>query len=182
MIAVGREEVRRQAADLEQRVGLVVGGVPLQLVDALAADVVGGQLDDGRRFVGRRRPLLRGHLLLALELGVEGVAQAVPEEREADERDRDGDGRERRRGVARERMNFWPSATRLPHDARGGCTPMPMYASVASARIAAGMPSVIATMIGPMPLGSRCLVTIRVSDTPMAFAASTNSVSFSDSS
>ena len=57
-----------------------------------------------------------------------------------------------------------------------------MYASVASARMAAGMPSVIATMTGLMELGSRCFVTILRSDTPIALAASTNSVSLSDRS
>ena len=37
-----------------------------------------------------------------------------------------------------ERTYFWPSAIRLPQEARGGWTPTPMYARVASARIAPG--------------------------------------------
>ncbi len=57
-----------------------------------------------------------------------------------------------------------------------------MNARVASARIALGIPSVMATMIGLIPLGSRWRMTIRVSDTPIARAASTNSVSLSASS
>ena len=41
------------------------------------------------------------HLLLSLELRVERVAQAVTEEREADQREGDDDRREERRGAAR---------------------------------------------------------------------------------
>ena len=84
--------------------------------------------------------------------------------------------------MVRERTHFCPSAVSLPQDARGGWTPMPMKARVASARMAPGMPRVTATMMGPIPFGSRCRVTMLRSLTPMARAASTNSVSLSASS
>ena len=92
--AVGREEVGRQAADLEQVVGLAADA---RLGDGLGPrpeDVVRGQFDDGRCVGGGHVLLGAHHLLLSLELRIERVAQTVTEEGEADEREGDADRRE----------------------------------------------------------------------------------------
>src|SRR3954468_7054539 len=64
-----------------------------------------------------------------------------------------------------------------PHDVVGGCTPKPRNDSVDSVMIAAAMARVALTRMGPMVLGIRWRVMMRLLDAPDARAASTNSFS-----
>ena len=96
--AVGREEVGRQAADLEQVVGLAARPARWR-PPRCAPD--GRPRTTARRWSARQRRDTSSepvNLLLSLELRVERVAQAVAEEGEADQRERDAGCREVGRG------------------------------------------------------------------------------------
>src|ERR1044072_1022611 len=63
-----------------------------------------------------------------------------------------------------------------PHDGAGGGTPTPRKDSVASNRIAAAIPRVAYTMMIGTRCGKRWRTIIRLSDTPIAVAATTKSL------
>src|SRR3954471_1884500 len=86
--------MRRQAADLEEVLGVATEPRLRDRLVACPQDVVRGQLHDAWCVACRNVFLRAHHLLLALELRVERVAQPVAEEGEPDERESDGDGRE----------------------------------------------------------------------------------------
>ena len=122
--AVRREEVRRQAAHLEELVGLV-----LRPVLATRAPMRRASSGDTSMIVGVSASGLSSSsgipYCLPLSLGSSASRRPSPRKvKPIRARAMQIAGKTTRCGS--ERMYFWPSAMRLPHDARGDWTPTPM--------------------------------------------------------
>ena len=99
---------------------------------------------------GRRAVIGSG---LALQLGVDGVAQAVAEQVEREDRRAGSRGSARRASQALSRMFSKPSRIMPPQVGVGGLTPSPMKASEASVRIALASQSEPITRISAQDVG-----------------------------
>ena len=89
--AIRREEVRRQVADLEQV--LCLGALCLALAN-LRRELVRESYIDGVCLLDGSSDRSEVQAIASLELRIESVAQAVAEEREADQRQGDHDARQ----------------------------------------------------------------------------------------
>lgn len=68
-------------------------------------------------------------------------------------------------------MALTPSLTSTPQLAAGAWMPRPRKLKNASVKMAVGMVSVMAAIMGPIALGMRCLKRMRAGEAPMARAA-----------
>ena len=92
-----------------------------------------------------------------LELGVEGVAQAVAEQVEGQHSDRGSSTPGKVTTHQARKMNSRASASMVPHSGVGGCAPRPRKPRAAASRMAVEMPSVACTISGAAQFGSTSL-------------------------
>ena len=96
-----------------------------------------------------------GHVSVPFSVGIEGIAQAVPEQGRREHRDRQSGSRETPPYASNKNMKFVPVLIIWPQLGVGGGTPIPRKLRLASSIMASGIASTKPTIMGEIELGIR---------------------------